>query len=78
MTSFSVLIQKIDSPDWTLDRSMGSAKVEDIKAIDELSTLILKIINHIPEKWNRQSFDLIVSSGIADFVTRTCIKLVQS
>jgi hypothetical protein len=77
MDLFTELIQNV-SQDWTLDMGSNSAKLNDIKAIDELSILFEKIIDHIPDKWERQSFDLIVSSALVDFVRNTCIEVVQS
>lgn len=46
-------------------------------ALNEFANLIENIVCHIPEKWNRQAFDLIVSSSLADFVLGTCIEAVK-
>lgn len=61
---------------WSLD-SNGTVKHRDLVALNEFSLTIESIIDCIPEKWNRQAFDLIVNSEIGDFVIGTCLAVVK-
>jgi len=67
---------KIYTKEWSLDNN-GNVKHRDIVALNEFITTIESIIDCIPEKWNRQAFDLIVNSNLGNFVLETLLAVVK-
>ena len=56
---FKELMTKFTT-NWSLDQNSSGIKLTEIVALNEFANLIENIVCHIPEKWNRQAFDLIV------------------
>ena len=75
---FDLFKQKMKeyTTNWSLDES-GTCKLRDLVSLNEFALTIECIIDCIPEKWNRQAFDLIVNSNIGDFVIGTCLGVVK-
>lgn len=48
-----------------------------MQCLNDLVSTIESIVDCIPEKWNRQAFDLVVGSSISDFVIETCLEVVK-
>ena len=48
-----------------------------MQCLNDLVSTIESIVDCIPEKWNRQAFDLVVGSSISDFVSETCLEFVK-
>jgi hypothetical protein len=78
-TLFDLFMKKFDvfSKNWSLDQSNQQVKLQDLYCLSDMMHAIESIVDCVPEKWNRQAFDLIVGSNIADFVIETCLDVVK-
>ena len=76
---FELFMKKFDvfAKDWSLDQSNNNIQLQDLQCLNDMVATIESIVDCIPEKWNRQAFDLIVGSSIADFVIETCLEVVK-
>lgn len=75
---FDLFMEKMKyyTQNWTLDGN-SNIKLRDLVTLNEFALTIECIIDCIPEKWNRQAFDLVVNSNICDFVVGTCLEVVK-
>lgn len=76
---FELFMRKFDvfAKDWSLDQSNNSVQLQDLQCLNDMVSTIESIVDCIPEKWNRQAFDLIVGTSISDFVIETCLEVVK-
>jgi hypothetical protein len=75
---FDLFSQKLEeyTKEWSLDQN-GNVKHRDLVSLNEFALTIESIIDCIPEKWNRQAFDLIVNSNLGNFVIGTCLDVIK-
>jgi hypothetical protein len=76
---FELFMRKFDkfAKDWSLDQSNEQVQLHDLQCLNDLVATIESLVDCIPEKWNRQAFDLIVGSSISEFVIETCLDVVK-